>query len=257
MVETGRLEHNRWGFMDDHVRQLLLLGREHYHRGEFDKAEYVLRQVIAKSDRHADVHHMLGVIAHGSGDFTRAESHFEKAVFLNPNYTEAQLNLMVTYNDLGKYDAARRIYAQIRSRTVTAQPDPFIKGKLANMHAELSQAYTDVGMAPEAIRELEKAVSLCPHFADLLTRLGVLYRDTGDLSRATQCFSAAKQANARFVPGRLALGTLLLGSGEMEAARREFEAVLEVEPDNRLAHTYLRLTHAPPRTSNPPPDDSA
>jgi len=37
------------------------------------------------------------------------------------------------------------------------------------------------------------------------------------------------------VPGRLALGTLMLGSGEMEAARREFEAVLEVEPDNRLA----------------------
>jgi len=252
MVENGPFKHNRV-FMDDHVRQLLLLGREHYHRGEFDKAEYVLRQVVAKSDRHADVHHMLGVIAHGSGDFTRAESHFEKAVFLNPNYTEAQLNLMVTYNDLGKYDAARRIYAQIRARTVAAQPDPFIKGKLANMHAELSQAYVDVGMAPEAIRELEKAINLCPHFADLQTKLGVLYRDTGDLSRATQCFMTAKQANARYVPGRLALGTLMLGSGEMEAARREFEAVLEVEPDNRLAHTYLRLAHSAPRTSSPPP----
>jgi tetratricopeptide (TPR) repeat protein len=256
MVEISGLKHNR-AFMDDHVRQLLLLGREHYHRGEYEKAEYVLRQVIAKSDRHADVHHMLGVIAHSAGEFARAESHFEKAVFLNPNYTEAQLNLMVTYNDLGKYDAARRIYSQIRARTVTSQPDPFIKGKLANMHAELSQAYVDVGMVPEAIRELEKAVNLCPHFADLQTRLGVLFRDSGDLSRATQCFATAKQANARYVPGRLALGTLLLGSGEMEAARREFEAVLEVEPDNRLAHTYLRLTHAAPRTSNPPPDEPA
>jgi len=243
--------------MDDHVRQLLLLGREHYHRGEFEKAEYVLRQVIAKSDRHADVHDMLGVIAHNSGDFAKAESHFERAVFLNPNYTEAQLNLMVTYNDLGKYDAARRIYAQIRARTVTTEPDPFIKGKLANMHAELSQAYIDVSMVPEAIRELEKATNLCPGFADLQTRLGVLYRDTGDLSRATQCFTAAKQANPRFVPGRLALGTLLLGSGELEAARREFDAVIEVEPENRLAHTYLRLAHAPPRTSNPPPGDPA
>jgi len=47
------------------------------------------------------------------------------------------------------------------------------------MHAELSQAYVDVGMAPEAIRELEKAINLCPHFADLQTKLGVLYRDTG------------------------------------------------------------------------------
>jgi tetratricopeptide (TPR) repeat protein len=254
MVKNRLFEHNPTD-MDDHVRQLLLLGREHYHRGEYEKAEYLLRQVIAKSDRHADVHHMLGVIAHNAGDFMRAEVHFEKAVFLNPNYTEAQLNLMVTYNDLGKYDAARRIYAQVRARTVTAELDPFIKGKLANMHAELSQAYTDVGMAPEAIRELDKAVALCPHFADLQTRLGVLYRDTGDLLRATQCFLAAKQANSRYVPGRLALGTLLLGSGEMEGARREFEAVLEVEPDNRLAHTYMRLTQGSTRLSVPPPTD--
>ncbi len=55
---------------------------------------------------------MLGVIAHSRGDFAHAEQHFEKAVGLNPNYTEAQLNLMVTYNDLGKYDSAREIYAK-------------------------------------------------------------------------------------------------------------------------------------------------
>ena len=251
MVESLLFEHTPT-VMDDHVRQLLLLGREHYHRGEFDKAKSLLLQVVAKSDRHADVHHMLGVIAHGAGDFAQAESHFEKAVFLNPNYTEAQLNLMVTYNDLGKYDAARRIYSQVRARTVTTQVDPFIKGKLANMHAELSQAYADVRMASEAIRELEKAVGLCPHFADLQTRLGILYRDAGDQLRASHCFLAAKQANERYVPGRLALGTLMLSSGETEAARREFETVLEIDPENRLANTYLRLLQSTPRTSVPP-----
>ncbi len=64
---------------------------------------------------------------------------------------------MVTYNDLGKYEAARQIYAQMRSRSEgRAEIDPFAKGKIANMHAELSQAYQDAGMVPEAIRELEK-----------------------------------------------------------------------------------------------------
>ena len=33
--------------MDDHVKQLLLLGREHYQKRELDKAEYLLRQVVA------------------------------------------------------------------------------------------------------------------------------------------------------------------------------------------------------------------
>ena len=102
--------------MDEHLKQLLLLGREHYQKREFDKAEYLLKQVVAATDRYADVFDMLGVIAHSRGDFAQAEQHFEKAVALNPNYTEAQLNLMVTYNDLGKYDAARQIYSHIRSR---------------------------------------------------------------------------------------------------------------------------------------------
>src|SRR5215208_1958044 len=139
--------------MDDHLKQLLLLGREHYQKREYDKAEYLLRQVVAATDRFADVFDMLGVIAHSRGDFALAERQFEKAVALNSNYTEAQLNLMVTYNDLGKYDKAREVYAQIRHRGQggAVLSDPFAKCKIANMHAEVSQAYQDAGMMPEAI----------------------------------------------------------------------------------------------------------
>ena len=36
--------------MDDHVKQLLLLGREHYQKRELDKAEYLLRQVVAETE---------------------------------------------------------------------------------------------------------------------------------------------------------------------------------------------------------------
>jgi tetratricopeptide (TPR) repeat protein len=233
--------------MDDHLKQLLLLGREHYQKREYDKAEYLLRQVVAKTDRFADVFDMLGVIAHSRGDFALAERYFEKAVgLINPNYTEAQLNLMVTYNDLGKYDAARQIYSLIRNRGAggAAQADPFAKGKIANMHAETAQAYQDAGMTVEAIVELEKAVALCPHFADLRTRLGVLLRDSGNVERAKSQFEAAKEQNPRYVQARVLLGVLLLSGGENDQAIEEFEAVLELEPDNKSAHMYLKIARA-------------
>lgn len=232
--------------MDDHLKQLLLLGREHYQKREFDKAEYLLRQVVAKTERFADVYDMLGVIAHGRGDFALAERHFEKAVSLNPNYTEAQLNLMVTYNDLGKYDAARKIYSTIRNRGASGPvpADPFAKGKIANMHAETSQAYQDIGMIREAIVELEKAVELCPDFADLRTRLGVLLRDEGDRTRARQQFEAAKLANPNYVHARVMLGVLLLSDHEPAKAIDELEAVLALDPENKSAHMYLRVAKA-------------
>src|SRR5512133_1427989 len=99
MAAGAEFAHNRWGTMDDHDRQLLLLGREHFEHGEYEKAEYLLRQVVNKADRFADVHHMLGIIAHHGGDFVKAESCFVRAIQINPNYTDAQLNLMVTYNE--------------------------------------------------------------------------------------------------------------------------------------------------------------
>ncbi|MGC4091956.1 MAG: hypothetical protein QM756_29545 [Polyangiaceae bacterium] len=70
--------------MDDHLKQLLLLGREHYQQREFEKAEYVLRQVVTETDRFADVFDMLGVIAHSRGDFLAAERHFRKGRFAQP-----------------------------------------------------------------------------------------------------------------------------------------------------------------------------
>src|SRR5215469_15609118 len=129
--------------MDEHTKQLLLLGREHYQKRELEKAEQMLRQVLDHEDRLADVHEMLGVICHTRGNFIEAEHHFERALSINPGYTEAALNLAVTYNDRGKYEAARQVYARIKGAPGGSVQglDPFARGKLANMHADIAQAY--------------------------------------------------------------------------------------------------------------------
>jgi len=240
--------------MDDHQKQLLLLGREHYEKGEHDKAEYLLRQLVEQSSHFADVYDMLGVIAHTRGDFVEAEKLFNRAVELNPNYTEAQLNLMVTCNELGKYDRARKIYRQVRHKAGAAagQTDPFARGKIANMHAATSQAYQDAGMASEAVLELEKAVLLCPSFADLRTKLAQLYRDAGDNGRAIAQLEAAKEANPRYLNARLMLGVLLLTTGERQRATKEFEAALEIEPENQRAEMYLRIVNSQVANSEAP-----
>ena len=240
--------------MDEHLKQLLLLGREHYQKREFDKAEQMLRQVLEKDDRLADVHDMLGVICHARGNFAQAEYHFERALAINPSYTEAALNLAVTYNDRGKYEAARQVYARIKGQPGAGLQglDPFARGKIANMHAEVGQAYADAGLPREAIAEYEKAVGLCPQFADLRTRLGTLLREMNDLPRAREQYEAAVSARPSYVPARIQLGVTLLSLGESEAAGEQWRKVLELEPENVRAKMYLRMVAAALSTRPPP-----
>jgi tetratricopeptide (TPR) repeat protein len=232
--------------MDEHTKQLLLLGREHYQKRELEKAEQMLRQVLDHEDRLADVHEMLGVICHTRGNFIEAEHHFERALAINPGYTEAALNLAVTYNDRGKYEAARQVYARIRGTPSGSLQglDPFARGKIANMHAEVGQAYADAGLSREAITEYEKAVALCPQFADLRTRLGLLLREINDLARAREQYEAAVDARPSYVPARVQLGVTLLALGETEAAAEQWRKVLELDPDNVRAKMYLRILDA-------------
>ena len=239
--------------MNERVKQLLVLGREHYGKREFEKAEQMLRMVLEEEDRYADVHDMLGVIAHSRGNFLVAERHFERALEINPAYTEAALNLAVTYNDRGKYEKAREVYSRIKvgAAGTTAGLDPFARGKLANMHADLAQAYHDAGLIREAVREYEKAVGLCPHFADLQTKLGTLLRELNDLVSARKAYEAAIQAKPNYVPARLQLGVTLLSLGEPTAAEEHWKHVMTLEPENSQAKMYLRMLERT-RASQPP-----
>ncbi len=231
--------------MDERTKQLLSLGREHYDKREFDKAEHYLRQVLERDDaRFADVYNMMGVIHHDRGRFEEAQGCFEEALAINPNYTEAALNLAVTYNDLGRYDEAKKIYKAALSRGEEApgQLDPFVKGKIANLHAEVAQAYVDAGMLPEAMHELRKAILLCPTFSDLRLRLANLYRQQGDLDAARFELEEAVDARPGFVPAHVALGVVLLALGDKDRALERWRAALEIDPENKAAAMYVRMT---------------
>jgi tetratricopeptide (TPR) repeat protein len=128
--------------MDDRTKRLLQRGREHFQANQYDKASKALTPLARDRVPFADVYAMLGTIYYHKGRLLDAVAVFEEALRLNPGYTEAALNLSVTYNDLGKYDESKRVYARmIANRKNSGDPiDPFVKGKIANMHAEVGAA---------------------------------------------------------------------------------------------------------------------
>ncbi len=226
--------------MQERQENLLRVARESYGRRDYAAAELAIRQVLELHDDYPDVHNMLGNILHSHGDLFGATKHFERAVELNPRYTEALLNLAITLADSGEYEAARGTYDRLRAGHTGTMTDPFVRGKIANQHADLAKSYVDAGCVPAAISELQRAIDLCPDFPDLHTRLATLYRDQGNHALAREHLTCAISTNPRYAPAHVLLGLTMLSLGAPDRAVASFRTALTVDPGNKSARMHLR-----------------
>jgi len=228
--------------MDEQKRRFLDQGRDAYRAGEYERAERFLREV-AQPGTFADVHNMLGFIYHRKGRYQQAAGCFEEALRVNPAYIEAALNLVVTYNELGRYGEAQKVYerATERSRAAPRRLNEFARGKIANMHADVAEVYRASGMYAEAAGEMEKALKLCPTFVDLRSRLGVIESERGRLKQAADLFGRVKKEKPGYVPARLHLGFALYRMGKRKAAVAEWRGVLGIDARNDTAKLYLQM----------------
>jgi tetratricopeptide (TPR) repeat protein len=229
--------------MDEALKQLLAQGRDHFQKRQYGQAERYLKQVVEQSQSFPDVYNMLGIIHHDAGRFDQAEKALEIALRLNPAYTEAALNLAVIYNDLGKYQEAKKVYQQAlsRQRGAPGQLDPFVRGKIANMYAEIGDVFASSGLWAQATTEYRRALDLCPEFADIRLRLAITYRDAGQVPQAIAELEQVIQRNPSYFPGRIHYGISLYSAGRREEAVKVWEEVLAEDPGNKSAVMYLQL----------------
>ena len=236
--------------MDDQLRELVALGREHFQRGDYSLAAGHLEQVVARGAAFADVHHMLGVIYHQLGEFEAAQRAFQRALDINPSYVEAALNLAIVCNDMGQYARAQQVYGDAVARSRSKAPrdpngdmplDSFTRGKIANLHAAVADGYASVRRPNDAASEYRRALSLCPTFVDLRLKLAHALQESGDIEGALAEFRLAVQHAPAYVPARVALGTALYAGGKLDEAVQQWEEVLRMDPSHRTAGMFLKL----------------
>lgn len=232
--------------MDARTQQSLDEGREKFLARDFPAAEKILSDLLPDVKGFADVHNMLGVVFHNQGKFGKALEAFQEALRINPSYTEACLNLAVTYNDLGMYNEARAIYARAQRATnddAGKIQDAFVRGKLANMHLDLGQVYAGLLCWDEAIAEFRRALGLRPDFADIRTALGKTLREAGRPEEALVELLESKKLRPKFANGIVQLGLTYYTMGRKDEALREWRSILEFDPDNSAARMYVKLVN--------------
>ncbi|NOY86372.1 MAG: tetratricopeptide repeat protein [Deltaproteobacteria bacterium] len=210
-------------------------------RGQLDDAEKSLLAMHKRNPDFADICNKMGQLYFQKGDYLRAKEFLARAVRLNPDYTEASLNLAVTYNEIGKYEEARKVVDRARERVRRKKIpiDPFIAGKLANKHKEVGDIYRELGLMQESVDEYRKALTLSPGFADIQVKLGIALREMGRIDEALDIFSTTAIKRPDYLDARIQLGITYFSRGFVDRAQDEWEEVLRLDPQYSKALMYL------------------
>jgi tetratricopeptide (TPR) repeat protein len=228
--------------MTGEARRLFDDGNLALERGDFPAAETCFTKVLAQHREYADLYCKLGQVYHQRGRFTDAIKLFAEALRQNPNYLEARVNLLVLLNDLGHYDHAARLLPKLNG--AGANPGPLNMGRLAKKHLESGDAYYALQLYEHARVEYEHACKLRPGWADLRTKLGLVYRRLNRAADSLRELETAAAINPRYLEARveLALGYYL--QGKADHAVSLWKAVLAADPQHPRAARYLALAHA-------------
>jgi choline-sulfatase len=101
-----------------------------------EDSERTFKWLLAADEHYALAHNGLGLIAIQKRDISAARGHFEKAVQLDPNLLEAQLNLGRIYKNMGANARARACWEAFLAKASPAEYGriiPKIKAELAAM----------------------------------------------------------------------------------------------------------------------------
>lgn len=184
------------------------LGLVLHRQGQAGLAESHYLRAVKLDPAHADAWHLLGVIAFQAGNPPKAIKHFRQAVSVRPGFAQAWNNLALAFKAKGEPDAAREAFA----RALSVRPE-YVEA--AYNLGILQQQAGDVAAAEASWRQ---ALQWQPAHALTLTNLGNLLRTQGRLDAAATLLQRAED-EAPSGDTALNLGLLALDRGDPARAR--------------------------------------
>ena len=234
-----------------------------FWKRDFKKAREIVQALLRALPDNPDVLQMAGAVEAQLGALVLAESHFAKALQINPRLYLSRRNLGQVYLQLGQ-----------PSKTLdTLQPLLTAGTQDATVHALAGSAYLAVGNAAMAEQAFRQAVSLKPDHTRVRTALALTHLARGDAETAfddlqtiagesgkdtfaDQAIISARLSRREYDAALAAANALLVKDGgkaatleqrgriqrlrkDYTAARSDFEQALKVDPSLFSATTSL------------------
>ncbi len=260
-------------------RPWLGIARAYIELGETDSAHYAFEEALALDSTFAQAHFGAALLLDDLGDFEGALRSARRALRHAPDNHEYRYHAASYLVKLGRWDealapleavaqewpwhqGAHYNMAQVLMRLGYAEEAEGVQqyaeelrahqAEITNLttasrtyaedpyaHARLGTSLRKARRYDEAMQAYSVALYLDPGNLGFRNNVAVLHLLRGDTLSAIQSFRTMVQADTTNAHALINLGSLYALSGDPENARRAWEAVLRIEPDNRMARSSL------------------
>jgi tetratricopeptide (TPR) repeat protein/serine/threonine protein kinase len=211
------------------------LGNALFDHKDLDGAIREYRAALKIDPNFARAHNNLGIALRDNKDLDGAICEYQAALKIDPNSARAHNNLGIALQAKGELGAA---IVAFRKAIDCDQSD-------VSAHTNLGTALATKGELEKAIAEFHKAIALNSRFVVAHRHLGKALAEKRDWEGAIKHLRVAVELNPMDATVHVDLGNVLQAKGvlqakdELDAAIREYEAALKIDPNYAEARCNL------------------
>jgi tetratricopeptide (TPR) repeat protein len=227
---------------------LLARARERFAVGDYFGTLYLIDELLETEPGFADAQQLRGVALALLGRPEEALAAFDAALARNPEYVEALVHRGLVLADLGRGEDAEASLGRATQAQANGGRFPrAVAGRLANLHAQLGEAYAEAGAPHDAAAEYQRALNLGFDFPDLHYRLGKHLLAGGRYLEAREALEQVLRTRPELDEARSALGLACYLSGDTDGAREVWRECRARQPDDARVGAYLAMVERIPQ----------
>jgi tetratricopeptide (TPR) repeat protein len=197
--------------------------------GRFDEASRDIERALSLNPSYSDAFALQSIIAVAQNEKERAREVAQRAVTADPKSDAALITL--SYAQQANFDLDGALASL--QRAVEVAPEN------ALAWARLAELWLSFGQLNDALEAAQKAAALNPNLSRTQTVLGFAFLTQVNTGEAKKAFERAIEFDQADPLPRLGLGLATIRDGDLEEGRREIEIAVSLDPDNAVMRSYL------------------
>jgi tetratricopeptide (TPR) repeat protein len=199
--------------------------------GRLMEAEAVCRQILTAQPNLPEAAHLLGVIAHQSGQLGEAIEHVQRATKLAPQVALFHANL----GEMLRLAGRPKLAVEEARRALAIEPN------MASAWSNLGVALYELKDYEEAARAHRRAIAAAPNFAQAHSNLGNALHALKRFDEAIAAYRRALEIDPNFADAWANLGTTLHHSGSFDEGAVALRRAIALAPHHANAHSGLGI----------------